>query len=99
MAARRQGGARSRIGGASDGESSASSVERAAPAGYRESAASIDALGRRVAEKLHTLGMELRCGVCYSLYADPVFIPCGHTFCKVRARHLSVAITVADASA
>ena len=42
---------------------------------------------------------EFGCKLCGKVLNAPLSTPCGHTFCKVRARHLSVAITVADASA
>lgn len=43
---------------------------------------SIEDLSRRFASTLHRLGTELRCTICLSFYSDPVFIPCGHTFCR-----------------
>ena len=42
----------------------------------------------RKLKKNVSIPIDLRCPVCLDLYAKPLFLPCGHTFCKGKGSYL-----------
>jgi len=53
-----------------------------APKGSSSSPASPDLESSRKLKKNVSIPIDLRCPVCLDLYAKPLYLPCGHTFCK-----------------
>ena len=53
-----------------------------APKGSASSPASPDLESSRKLRKNVSIPIDLRCPVCLDLYAKPLYLPCGHTFCK-----------------